>query len=205
MYLKKIDIQGFKSFANKISFDLSKGITGFVGPNGCGKSNVVDAVKWGLGEQRVSTLRGDCMQDVIFKGNGTRSPMNFAEVSIYFDNTSGSLPVEYDEVVVTRRLFRSGESEYQLNRSACRLKDIRGLFLDTGVGVSAYSFMEQGRIDSVLQANPVDRRAIFEEAAGISRYKTHRREAERKLDRTRSEPASCRGHHRRARTKDPIS
>lgn len=186
MYLKKIELQGFKSFAMKMTFDLSAGLTGFVGPNGCGKSNIVDAVKWGLGEQRVSSLRGDNMQDVIFKGNGTRPPMNFAEVDLYFENGEGALPLDYEEVVITRRLYRSGESEYMINRANCRLKDIRNLFLDTGIGVNAYSMMEQGRIDAILQANPIDRRTIFEEAAGISRFKSRRKEAERKLERTQA-------------------
>ncbi len=186
MYLKKLEIQGFKSFASKVVFDLSDGITCFVGPNGCGKSNVVDAVKWGLGEQRVSSMRGDSMQDVIFKGSRGKPPMNFSEVSLHFDNSDGVLSVEYDDVVVTRRLFRSGDSEYQLNRTSCRLRDIKDLFLDTGIGVSSYSIMEQGNIDSILLANPLDRRLIFEEAAGISRFKARRKEAERKLERTQA-------------------
>lgn len=184
MYLKKVEINGFKSFANKEIFDLSPGITCFVGPNGCGKSNVVDAIKWALGEQRVSSLRGDKMQDVIFKGNGTVPPMNFAEVSLYFDNSCATLDVDYEEVVTTRRLYRTGESEYLLNHTGCRLKDIKNLFMDTGIGVNAYSMMEQGRIDSILQTDPVSRRAIFEEASGISRFKTRKKEAERKLERT---------------------
>jgi chromosome segregation protein len=169
-----------------VLFDLSDGITGFVGPNGCGKSNIVDAVKWGLGEQRVSSLRGDVMQDVIFKGNGRRAPLNFAEVSLIFANDCGTLPVEFEEVVVTRRLLRTNESEYLLNRTPCRLKDIRNLFYDTGVGVNAYSVMEQGKIDSILQTDPVSRRIVFEEASGISRFKARRKEAERKLERTQA-------------------
>ena len=186
MRLKSLELTGFKSFADRVTLDISKGVSGFVGPNGCGKSNLVDAIRWVLGEQRVSTMRGDRMGDVIFKGNasGRRSPMNFAEVSLTFSNENGILPVEYEEVVVTRRLFRTGESEYLLNRSAVRLKDIRTLFMNTGVGLDGYSFMEQGKIDSILDANPRDRRAIFEEAAGITLYKSQRREAERRLERT---------------------
>lgn len=186
MRLKSLELIGFKSFADRVSLDISKGVSGFVGPNGCGKSNLVDAIRWVLGEQRVSALRGDSMGDVIFKGNasGRRTPMNFAEVSLTFINENGDLDLDYEEVVVTRRLFRTGESEYLLNRSSVRLKDIRTLFMNTGVGIDGYSFMEQGRIDSILEANPRARRTIFEEAAGITLYKTQRREAERRLERT---------------------
>ncbi|MFT7464133.1 MAG: chromosome segregation protein, partial [Pseudohongiellaceae bacterium] len=184
MRLTSIEIQGFKSFADRTILHLPPGLTAIVGPNGCGKSNVIDAVKWALGEQRASALRGKDMLDVIFKGNGARAQRNFAEVSLVFDNTDGVLPVDYTEVVLTRRLYRSGESEYMLNRQAARLKDIRDLLLDTGLGASAYSVMEQGRIDAVLSANALERRRIFEEAAGISRYRARRRESELKLART---------------------
>src|SRR5262249_45059577 len=152
--------------------------------NGCGKSTVIDAIKWALGEQRPSALRGDEMLDVIFKGNGARTARNFAEVSLHFDNASRTLPIDFSEVVVTRRLFRSGESEYLINKQPQRLKDVRNLLLDTGLGTGAYSIMEQGRIDAILSADPQDRRRIFEEAAGISRYRSRRRESESKLERT---------------------
>jgi chromosome segregation protein len=184
MRLTRVEIHGFKSFADKTSLEFPAGLTAIVGPNGCGKSNVIDAIKWALGEQRASALRGDEMLDVIFKGNGAKAARNFAEVSLVFDNAEGVLPVEYAEVVVTRRLFRSGESEYLINRQTVRLKDVRNLFMDTGLGTGAYSIMEQGRIDAILSADPHDRRRIFEEAAGISRYRARRRESESKLERT---------------------
>ncbi|MGQ0553502.1 MAG: chromosome segregation protein SMC [Planctomycetota bacterium] len=184
MRLTRVEIHGFKSFADRTQLDFPPGLTAVVGPNGCGKSNVIDAIKWALGEQRASALRGDEMLDVIFKGNGARPPRNFAEVSLVFDNHDHTLPLEFEEVVVSRRLFRSGESEYLVNRQPVRLKDVRDLFMDTGLGTGAYSIMEQGRIDAVLSADPEDRRRIFEEAAGISRYRTRRRESESKLERT---------------------
>ncbi|GJM20832.1 MAG: chromosome partition protein Smc [Planctomycetota bacterium] len=184
MRLIRIEIHGFKSFADRTSLELSPGLTAVVGPNGCGKSNVIDAVKWALGEQRASALRGKDMTDVIFKGNGARAARNFAEVSLVFDNEDGTLPIDYSEVVITRRLFRSGESEYLINKNSSRLKDVRDLLMDTGLGTGAYSVMEQGRIDAILSANPQERRRIFEEAAGISRYRARRREAENKLART---------------------
>ncbi len=184
MRLTRVEIHGFKSFADRVQLDLPPGLTAVVGPNGCGKSNVIDAIKWALGEQRASALRGDEMLDVIFKGNGARTARNFAEVSLHFDNTSRTLPIDFSEVVVTRRLFRSGESEYLINRQPQRLKDVRNLLMDTGLGTGAYSIMEQGRIDAILSADPADRRRIFEEAAGISRYRSRRRESESKLERT---------------------
>lgn len=182
MLLKKIEIQGFKSFADKTEFELGKGVTCLVGPNGCGKSNVVDALKWALGEQRPTQLRGDSMADVIFKGNGTRPAMGFAEVTLVFDNEQGVLPLELSEVAITRRLLRSGDSEYLVNRQPVRLRDLRELFADTGLGHNAYAVLEQGKIDAVLRANPVERRAIFEEAAGIQRFRMRKREADRKLE-----------------------
>jgi chromosome segregation protein len=184
MRLNRVEIHGFKSFADRTHLDFTHGLTAVVGPNGCGKSNVIDAIKWALGEQRPTALRGDEMMDVIFKGNGARAARNFAEVSLIFDNTDKIMPVEWTEVVVSRRLFRSGESEYLINRQSVRLKDVRNLFMDTGLGTGAYSIMEQGRIDAVLSADPQDRRRIFEEAAGISRYRARRRESESKLERT---------------------
>jgi chromosome segregation protein len=184
MRLTRVEIHGFKSFADRTNLDLPKGLTAIVGPNGCGKSNVIDAVKWALGEQKASALRGSEMLDVIFKGNGARGARNFAEVSLLFDNSDGVMRTEFAEVVITRRLFRSGESEYLINKRSVRLKDVRDLLMDTGLGTGAYSVMEQGRIDAVLSANALERRRIFEEAAGISRYRARRREAESKLART---------------------
>lgn len=184
MRLTRVDIHGFKSFADRTALDLPPGLTAIVGPNGCGKSNVIDAVKWALGEQRASALRGKDMLDVIFKGNGARGQRNFAEVSLHFDNSDGRLPTDYTEVVITRRLFRSGESDYLINKQPVRLKDVRDLLMDTGLGTGAYSVMEQGRIDAILSANAVERRRIFDEAAGISRYRARRRESESKLGRT---------------------
>jgi len=184
MHLTKVDLHGFKSFADKVSFDFDKGITAVLGPNGCGKSNVVDAVKWVLGETSAKNLRGTEMLDVIFAGSERRKPMGMAEVNLYFNNEDGSLPVEYNEVCITRRLYRSGESEYMINKQPCRKRDITELFLDTGIGRSAYSFIEQGKVEALLQAKPAERRAVFEEAAGISKYKQRRKEILSRLDRT---------------------
>ncbi|QDV91439.1 Chromosome partition protein Smc [Phycisphaerae bacterium RAS2] len=183
MILKRLTATGFKSFADKTEFDFGGGITGIVGPNGCGKSNVVDAIKWVLGEQSAKSLRGKQMMDVIFNGSGTRKSLGMAQVDLTFDNSDGRLPTDQTEVTVSRRLYRSGESEYLLNKQVCRLKDIRELFLDTGIGVDAYSVIEQGRVDVLLQANPTERRLIFEEAAGISKYKVRKKEAQRRLER----------------------
>jgi chromosome segregation protein len=185
MILTRLTVQGFKSFADRTEFDFGPGLTIVVGPNGCGKSNVVDAIKWVLGEQSARSLRGTRMADVIFSGARSRKPSNLAEVSLTFDNSDGTLATDEAEVTVTRQLFRSGASEYLINNKNSRLKDVRDLFLDTGVGVDAYSVIEQGRVDVLLAASPVERRLIFEEAAGISKYKARRTEAERKLDRSR--------------------
>ena len=184
MELKRLEVFGFKSFADRTRFEFDSGVTVIVGPNGCGKSNVVDAVKWVLGEQSPKSLRGREMADVIFAGSESRRSLGFAEATLTFDNTRGILPIDAAEVEVSRRLYRSGESEYLLNRKPCRLRDVRELFMDTGVGVDAYSLIEQGKVDVLLQSNPQERRIIFEEAAGISKYKAKRREAERKLGRT---------------------
>ncbi|MCZ6602813.1 MAG: chromosome segregation protein SMC, partial [Planctomycetota bacterium] len=183
MHLSKLEAFGFKSFADRTTFDLAPGLTGIVGPNGCGKSNVVDAIRWVLGEQSAKSLRGSEMMDVIFNGAGTRKPLGMAEVSLTFSDVQGTLRVEQDEVSITRRLFRSGESEYLINKQPCRLKDIREMFMDTGIGKESYSVIEQGKIDALLQANAQQRRLIFEEAAGISRYKAKRKETERRLER----------------------
>jgi len=184
MRLEKIVLDGFKSFADKTEFLFNSQITGIVGPNGCGKSNVVDAVKWVLGEQSVKSLRSGQMADVIFGGSSSRKPLGTAEVSLFITNTMGQLPIETDQVQISRRIFKSGESEYRINNKVCRLKDIRELFMDTGVGLRAYSIIEQGQIEQLLMASKVDRRAIFEEAAGISKYKAHKKEAIRKLEQT---------------------
>jgi len=184
MQLKKLILCGFKSFADKTEFDFGDGVTVIVGPNGCGKSNVVDAIKWVLGEQSAKSLRGGQMLDVIFNGSGTRKSMGYAEVSLVFNNASRLLAVDADEVVVSRRLYRSGESAYMLNNKSCRLKDIREAFMDTGIGADAYSIIEQGKVETLLQTSKEDRRAVFEEAAGISKYKTRKKETLRKLERT---------------------
>ncbi|MEK7732037.1 MAG: AAA family ATPase, partial [Planctomycetota bacterium] len=184
MLLKRVTLCGFKSFSDAVDFDFGPGVTCIVGPNGCGKSNVVDAFKWVLGEQSARSLRGRQMADMIFNGSSTRKSSGVAQVDLVFDNTDRTLPVDQTEITVTRKLYRSGESEYLLNREVARLKDVRELFMDTGIGVDAYSVIEQGRVDQLLQSSPVDRRIIFEEAAGISKYKARKREAERKLERT---------------------
>ncbi|MCR5801040.1 MAG: chromosome segregation protein SMC [Lachnospiraceae bacterium] len=182
MFLKSIEIQGFKSFANKIVFQFHNGITGIVGPNGSGKSNVADAVRWVLGEQSVKQLRGGSMQDVIFAGTELRKPLNYAYVAITLDNSDHQLPVSYDEVTVARRLYRSGESEYLLNGSACRLKDVNELFYDTGIGKEGYSIIGQGQIDRILSGRPDERRELFDEAAGIVKFKRRKAAAIKKLE-----------------------
>jgi chromosome segregation protein len=184
MYLQSLELFGFKSFADKTVFNFHEGVTAVVGPNGCGKSNVLDAVKWALGEQSAKSLRGDEMADVIFNGADTRKPVGFAEVSLTFSDCAEELGIEWHDVRVTRRVYRDGNSEYLLNKTACRLRDIQGLFADTGIARTAYSMMEQGRIDMILSSRPEDRRAVFEEAAGITKYKTQKREALRKLEAT---------------------
>lgn len=184
MYLKGLEIQGFKSFADKISLDFTSGITAVVGPNGSGKSNIGDAVRWVLGEQSAKTLRGSKMEDVIFAGTEHRKAVGYAEVSLTIDNSDNYLPVSYSEVTITRRVYRSGESEYYINKTSCRLKDIHELFLDTGIGRDGYSIIGQGRVDEILSTKSEDRRHIFEEASGIMKYKVRKQEAERKLDLT---------------------
>src|ERR1700750_850746 len=184
MHLQSLELFGFKSFADKTSFEFHEGITAIVGPNGCGKSNVLDAVRWVLGEQSAKSLRGGEMADVIFNGSDTRKPLSFAEVSLTLTNCTAELGVDWHDVRVTRRIYRDGNSEYFLNKTLCRLKDIQSLFADTGVARSAYSMMEQGKIDLILSSKPEDRRAVFEEAAGITKYKTQKREALRKVEAT---------------------
>ena len=182
MYLKSIEVQGFKSFANKINFEFHNGITGIVGPNGSGKSNVADAVRWVLGEQRIKQLRGAKMEDVIFAGTENRKPLGFAYVAITLDNSDHSLAIDFDEVTVSRRLFRSGESEYMINGSVCRLKDINELFYDTGIGKEGYSIIGQGQIDKILSGKPEERRELFDEAAGIVKYKRRKAMTQKKLE-----------------------
>lgn len=182
MYLKQLNIHGFKSFSDKVKLEFNKGITAVVGPNGSGKSNVSDAVRWVLGEQKAKSLRGDKMEDIIFAGTETRKPLGFAEVSMTIDNQDQKMPIAYTEVTVTRRVYRSGESEYQINGTNCRLKDVHELFMDTGVGREGYSIIGQGRIDELLSTKPDDRRRIFEEAVGIVKYKVRKNEAIIKLE-----------------------
>src|ERR1700733_14769395 len=181
--LKSLEIFGFKSFADRIRFDFASGITGVVGPNGSGKSNVVDSSKWILGDQSPKSLRGKEMTDVIFNGAAGRKPSALAEATITFDNSDGFLPIDAAEVQVGRRIYRSGDAEYLINRAPARLKDVRDLFLGTGAGSTSYCIIEQGRVDQILQANVSARRLVFEEAAGISRFKARKIDAERKLER----------------------
>lgn len=184
MRLKKLELLGFKSFADKTEIAFDKGVTCIVGPNGCGKSNVSDAIRWVLGERSAKLLRGSTMEDVIFNGTQVRKPLAFAEVALTIDNTDRGMPIEYNEVTIARRLYRTGESEYLLNKTVCRLKDIQDLILDTGIGSSSYSMIEQGRIDYILKADPEERRFLIEEAAGIAKYKVKKDESIRKLERT---------------------
>ena len=182
MYLKSIEVQGFKSFANKIVFDFHNGITGIVGPNGSGKSNVADAVRWVLGEQRAKQLRGGSMQDVIFSGTENRKPLSYASVAITLDNADHQLAIDFQEVTVTRKLYRSGESEYLINGSICRLKDVNELFYDTGIGKEGYSIIGQGQIDKILSGKPEERRELFDEAAGIVKFKRRKNMSVKKLE-----------------------
>lgn len=184
MHLKALEIQGFKSFPEKTVIAFDEGVTAIIGPNGSGKSNVTDAIRWVLGEQSIKTLRGARMEDVIFTGTQSRRAMSFAEVTMVIDNTDGRLPLDYSEIQITRRLYRSGESEYLLNKTTCRLRDISRLFMDTGLGRDGYSIVGQGRVDEILSHRSEERRRIFEEASGIVKYKTRKEESERKLQGT---------------------
>jgi chromosome segregation protein len=184
VFLKRLDIVGFKSFAERIAVDFVPGVTAVVGPNGSGKSNITDAIRWVLGEQSAKSLRGSKMEDIIFAGSDSRKPLNFAEVTLTLDNEDQSLPVEYNEVSVTRRVFRSGDSEFLLNKQACRLKDIVDLFMDSGLGREAFSIISQGKVEEILNSKPEDRRTIFEEAAGVLKYKLRKKKAEGKLTET---------------------
>ncbi|MBN1269091.1 MAG: chromosome segregation protein SMC [Kiritimatiellae bacterium] len=184
MYLKCIELIGFKSFAGRTQINLEPGMTAIVGPNGCGKSNVSDAIRWVLGEQSAKALRGSCMEDCIFNGTDTHKPLGMAEVSLTLADCEQALGTEFHEITVTRRVFRTGEGQYFINRAPCRLKDIQRLFMDTGIGTNSYSLMEQGRIDQILSSRPEDRREVFEEASGITKYKADKKEAIRKLEHT---------------------
>ncbi|MCL2386061.1 MAG: chromosome segregation protein SMC [Defluviitaleaceae bacterium] len=189
MHLKKLELAGFKSFADRISLDLGPGMNAVVGPNGSGKSNIADALRWVLGEQSAKQLRGGKMEDVIFAGTTHRKPLGYAEITMRLDNTDNALPLEFKEIAVTRRVYRSGESEYAINGESCRLKDIQMLFMDTGVGRDGYSIIGQGRIDEILSLRSEDRRHVFEEAAGISKFKARRSEAQNKLEREKQNRA----------------
>ena len=184
MRLKKLEIYGFKSFADRVEMVFPDGVTGVVGPNGSGKSNIGDAVRWVLGEQSAKTLRGAKMEDVIFGGTQTRKAQAYCEVSLTFDNADGRLPVDYAEVMITRRVYRNGDSEYSLNKSPCRLRDIVDLMRDTGIGKEGYSLIGQGRIDEILSVKSEERRSVFEEAAGITKFKARKAEAERRMENT---------------------
>ena len=184
MFLKSLEIQGFKSFADKVHFSFSPGVTAIVGPNGSGKSNVVDAIRWVLGEQSAKTLRGAKMEDVIFSGSVDRKPVGMARVTMILDNSQRVFAMDCDEIEVSRTLHRSGESQYMLNKSSCRLKDIQELFMDTGLGKDGFSVIGQGKIEEILTLHAEERRGLIEEAAGISKYKYRKREAERKLEAT---------------------
>ncbi|MCH8524956.1 MAG: AAA family ATPase, partial [Balneolales bacterium] len=187
MYLAELELHGFKSFAQKTSVKFGNGITAIVGPNGCGKSNIVDALRWALGEQRPSLLRSSAMTNVIFNGTATKKALGLAEVSITIENNKGILPSEFSDITITRRLYRSGDSEYLLNRVPCRLKDIVELFMDTGMGSNAYSVIELKMVEEILADKNNDRRKLFEEAAGVTKYKEKRKQTMRKLDETRTD------------------
>ena len=180
MYLKRLELQGFKSFADKTVLEFKPGITSVIGPNGSGKSNISDAIRWVLGEQSMKSLRGSSSSDIIFAGTQARKSLGFAEVSMVIDNADGKLPIEYNEVTVTRKIYRSGETGYFINKAPCRLKDILELFMDTGIGKDGYSIIGQGKIDAILSNKSEDRRNIFEEAAGIVKYRTRKQESEKK-------------------------
>ncbi len=184
MFLKSLEIRGFKSFADKTELKFKKGVTSVVGPNGSGKSNISDAVRWVLGEQSAKTLRGGKMEDIIFAGTQYRKPVGLAKVSLTLSNDDGQLDTDYNEVTISRRIFRSGETEYLINNNKARLKDITNLFMDTGIGKEGYSLIGQGKIEAILSGRPEERRALLEEAAGIVKYKFRKNEAEKKLSNT---------------------
>ena len=185
MYLKRLEMQGFKSFPDKTVLEFMPGITTVIGPNGSGKSNISDSIRWVLGEQSIKSLRGSKSEDIIFAGTQNRKSLGFAEVSIVIDNSDGKLPIEFSEVVVTRRIFRNGESGYFINKTPCRLKDVLELFMDTGIGKDGYSIIGQGKIDEILSNKSEERRNIFEEAAGIVKYRVRKNESEKRLEQTK--------------------
>src|SRR5690625_4356858 len=184
MFLKRLYSVGVKSFAERIKLEFVQGVTAIVGPNGSGKSNITDAIRWVLGEQSVKSLRGAKMEDVIFQGSDTRNQLNFAEVTLVLDNSTQLLKLDYDEVSVTRRVYRSGISEFYINKQSCRLKDIIDLFMDSGLGQESFSIISQGRVEEVLSSKAEERRTIFEEAAGVLKYKQRKKKAEFKLSET---------------------
>ena len=187
MYLKKLELCGFKSFADRTTLSFEHGVSCIIGPNGCGKSNISDAIRWCLGEQRAKSMRTKSMQDVIFNGAKSRAVAGLSEVTLLFDNSQNTIPIDFSEVAITRRLFRSGESEYFINKTQCRLKDIRDLFLDTGIGTGGYSIIEQNKVEELVMANPETRREFFEEAAGVAKYKVRREETIHRLEKVESE------------------
>jgi len=187
MQLSKLEIKGFKSFGDKVTIHFDKGVTGIVGPNGCGKSNVVDAIRWVLGEQKTRNLRSDKMENLIFNGSRSRKALQMAEVSLSFLNTKNILPTEYSSVTIGRRYFRDGESEYLLNGVSCRLKDITNLFLDTGIGPDSYAIIELKMVDDILSDRENSRRSLLEEAAGVSKFKIRKKETFRKLEDTEAD------------------
>src|SRR5690625_2346212 len=193
MFLNRLEVVGFKSFAERIHIDFVSGITAVVGPNGSGKSNIIDAIRWVLGEQSAKSLRGQKMEDIIFQGSDTRNPLNFAEVSLILNNEASNLPIDYNEVSITRRVYRSGESEFLINKQPCRLKDIVDLFTDTGLGRESFSIIGQGKIDEILSSKADERRAIFEEAAGVLKYKQRKNKAVRSEERRVGKEYKCKG------------
>src|SRR6201995_5800196 len=187
MKLKQLEIKGFKSFADKTTLNFDEGITGIIGPNGCGKSNIIDSIRWVIGEQKISQLRSENLEALVFNGSKTRTASGLAEVSLTFENTKNLLPTEFNTVTVTRRFFKNGESEYRLNDVVCRLKDIHNLFLDTGVSNDSYAIIELGMVDDIIKDKDNSRRRMLEQAAGITIYKTRKKEAKLKLDATESD------------------
>lgn len=184
LQLKRIEITGFKSFAEKTIIDFHEGVTAVVGPNGSGKSNITEAIRWVLGEQSAKSLRGGKMNDIIFAGTDLRKPLNFAEVTLVLENEDHFLPLDFAEINITRRLHRNGDSEFFINKQACRLKDIVELFMDSGLGKESFSIISQGKVETIFNSKPEDRRSIFEEAAGVFKYKTRKKKAEQKLAET---------------------
>src|ERR1041384_802728 len=189
MKLKQLEIKGFKSFADKTVLNFDEGITGVIGPNGCGKSNIIDSIRWVIGEQKISHLRSENLESLVFNGSKSRSASGLAEVSLTFENTRNLLPTEFSTVTVTRKFYKSGESEYRLNDVQCRLKDIQNLFMDTGISTDSYAIIELGMVDEIIKDKENSRRRMLEQAAGITIYKTRKKEAKQKLDATEQDLA----------------